>query len=775
MTTLDDRPALEAVPDLELAEPAEGPQVDPTAVDDRPALRDLLRPALAAGLVSAAAGFETGGIFGSWPARLLGVAAALLGAAAAVMTQRSRRSSFLLGAFPIIAFVVACASLIGTSAGPGGVVDAVRDAIKAGNLLRPPVPFDPGWRVVLIMTLAPLAFAAAWIGTALGKPRAAIAIPLPAIALTAITQPDDAKLLAGAVPFVLLLAALAVLFGGDVRSARDLGRRFELRRAVKALVAMVPLVAVVIAFNSASFLFPKPVYTPTQAPQKPRLVSGSADVVLFEVKTTSAFTGPWRTGVLDSYDDNAWKLPPRDEKRLVKVTTGGSLPEVAIRAGLKDVTIIVHDLGDTPILPTLAGTTSLDLNAGNVLFDTRTQVPRVSSGRVPHNLTYTMRVPPYANDGELRAAAPASGPDVNEQLKVPAVPPYVETLLAQAPTSSAFARMNYLRRQLLDNVTAKGVGVPVDITPARVDDLLHGSKLGTPYEIVAAEAMLARWAGVPSRIGFGFDGLNKETTGVISVRPRNAAQWLEVDFDGFGWLPLVSAPKKAQTSLDNDQNTRKDKVLASDDVAVQVYIPYKIVDAKQLYQIVRYYLSIWSPVALALALAYLCWPVLAKLRRRAKRRHWAAALGPQAQIAVEYAELRDLATDLNIGDLYSTPLEYLFTVRPDDEHTDFAWLVARTLYGDLAESAGPDEVQAAEELAASVRRRLYRAQPVQSRLFARLSRASLLTPYEPGMPNVRVHRLPTIRHVAALALRAVWHGLRSLSRMTPRPRRRATA
>ena len=26
----------------------------------------------------------------------------------------------------------------------------------------------------------------------------------------------------------------------------------------------------------------------------------------------------------------------------------------------------------------------------------------------------------------------------------------------------------------------------------------------TPYEITAAEVMLARWAGIPARIGFGF-------------------------------------------------------------------------------------------------------------------------------------------------------------------------------------------------------------------------------------------------------------------------------
>ena len=56
--------------------------------------------------------------------------------------------------------------------------------------------------------------------------------------------------------------------------------------------------------------------------------------------------------------------------------------------------------------------------------------------------------------------------------------------------------------------------------PAKVDQLLVGNHEGTPFEIVAAEAMLARWAGVPSRIAFadfsagtavdpGFDDLAK--------------------------------------------------------------------------------------------------------------------------------------------------------------------------------------------------------------------------------------------------------------------------
>jgi hypothetical protein len=738
--------------------------------DLRPRWAELVRPAAASALVSLGAGFEIGGIFGSWFARGLGGVAALAGAGAAVIAQRSNRRSGLLLAFPFIALLLSLATLVDAPGGPASVVSLVRAAVRAGGLLQPPVPFDPGWRFIVTLTMLMLGFAGAWIGTALSKPRIGLALCLPVIGLTAITQPASGKLLAGAVPIVLIIAALALLFGGDVRSARNLGRAFELKRAVRALAVGIPLLAAVIAMNSASFLFPKPVYNPISTAQKPRLVSSSTDDVLFEVHTKTQLTGPWRVGVLDTYKSNAFLLPPQDNSRLVNISGGKPLPDFPTRIPTGTVTLVLHNLGDTPILPTLAGTESIQSSLTNLYVDKRTDVVRITSGRLPAGMSYTLEVPPYASTQQLEAATPATGLDVADQLTAPAPPPAVVSLLAQAPTTNLFDRMEFVEHALLDNITAKGAGVPVNVSPADVQDMLAGAKVGSPFQIVAAEALIARWAGVPSRIGFGYDGVNKEQTGVISVRPHNSADWLEVNFNGYGWLPIIAKPKQAQQDLSH--SPKNQHILANGQIAVQVFVPYRLVTAKQLYEIVRWWLEVSLPILLGLLGLYLGWPSVARARRRAKRRRWAAQIGPPHQIAVEYAEMRDLATDLNVGDLVTTPLEYLFEVAHDDEHAELAWLTVRALYGDLKETVGPEDVAAAEEMSRSVRRRLLKAQPLQSQLLARVSRASLRTPYEPAMPNVRVLRLPQPVAATRRFLRRQLRLLRIRLAAIPRPRRR---
>jgi len=756
-------------PQLQLVEP---PPSDPVLVepDTRPPLSDLVRPAAASALVAVAAGFEVGGIFGSWPARGLASLAAVAGAAFAVLVQRSRRRDSMLLLFPFGLAGVATASLVTAPGGPAKVVTLVRAALHSGNLLQPPVPFDPGWRVVLIVTLGMLGFAGAWMATAMGRSRLGLALGLPVIGLTAITQPEDAKLVAGTVPIALIIVALALLFGGDVRSARDLGRAFEVKRAARAAAVGVPLLVGVLLLNKASFLFPKPVYDPVSSAQKPRLVSAASDDVLFEVRTKSKLTGPWRVGVLDTYKDDTFLLPPQDAKRLADVSGGKALPEVPVRLPTDDVTLVLHNLGDTPILPSLAGTESVTTTLKGLYVDQRTDVLRITSGRLPSGLEYTLHVPAYASTSDLEEATPALSLDDADQLAAPAPPPAVVDLLAKAPKDNAFDRMEFVLHKLLDGVTAKGAGVPVSVSPERVQDMLVGSKTGSPFEIVAAQALIARWSGIPSRIGFGYDGVNHEQTGVVSVRPRNAADWLEVKYDGYGWLPLISQPKQAQQDLSH--KPKQHHVLANGQIAVQVFVPYELVTAKQLYQVVRYWILVTSPFLVLLLGAYLGWPTVARARRRAKRRRWAAQHGLAYQVAVEYAELRDAATDLNVGDLVSTPLEYLFQVAHDDEHAELAWLTTRVLYGDLMDSVTEEDVVRAEEMSRSVRRRLMRAQPVQSQLLAAASRASLRTPYEPAMPNVRVLRLPhpfaALRRWTARRARA----LRVLVLSIPRPRRR---
>jgi hypothetical protein len=584
-----------------------------------------------------------------------------------------------------------------------------------------------------------LGYGATWVASALDRPRLAIAVPLPILALTAITQPEDGQFIAGLCAFVPLLAALAVLFGGDATKASELTREFELKRALRGLVAGAAAVVVLVLLSNASFLFPQPVYDPNAQAQKPKPIplASIQDRVLFEVKTDSALTGPWKTGALDTYDGKAWRLPPFDKKRLRTIPAGGIVDAAKDKDATAAVTFTVRDLGNASSLPGLTAPTHIEKPADlDVKWDPRVNVFRRSEGRVPNDITYTMAQPAYPDANALRTA-PALKGDWSEMLDIPKPPGRISRLLQEAPPSPAWDRLDYVRKALREVAVASGGGVPGDISPDRVAEIFESkTHEASPYEIVAAEAMLARWAGVPSRVGFGFDGLNSEN-GVMTVRPANAAQWLEVYFQGFGWVPLIEAPKQAKQKLDNDPNNKFDpNTLASDEVAAELVIPIKLENFKLLYQRIREELLLAVPYAAVLLAVYLATPAVLRGWRRRKRRRWAEALGPRAQVAVEYAEFRDAAHDLNVGHPLDTPLEYLKRVVDDDEHAELAWLVSRTLYGDMSRNVSDEDAHAAEELSTSLRRRISRGQPFQARVLAALSKASLRSPYTDEVPNV---------------------------------------
>src|SRR5581483_4618979 len=111
----------------------------------------------------------------------------------------------------------------------------------------------------------------------------------------------------------------------------------------------------------------------------------------------------------------------------------------------------------------------------------------------------------------------------------------------------------------------------VDVPPARVGEMLAGGS-ATPYEITAAEALLARWAGLPSRIGYGFYGGDPIDGGGFAIHPVHAATWLEVDFAGLGWTPLIGVPLHAVGSLSQDRKNASQSTQPTDQVSLVVYV-----------------------------------------------------------------------------------------------------------------------------------------------------------------------------------------------------------
>ena len=197
----------------------------------------------------------------------------------------------------------------------------------------------------------------------------------------------------------------------------------------------------------------------------------------------------------------------------------------------------------------------------------RTGEPRPASG------TRSRGEPP--TEADLRKVTDPIPNDIQQFLAMPPAPPAVQSLIqdARAKANNDWDRFNYLRQWVLDNVTAAGPGVPVSITPDRVQEILTNTKEASPFEMVALQAMLARWVGVPARIGYGFDGgdLVDGAYLVLLKRQRPSSRSISA---ATKWLPVIGAPKKAEATAGGLARQRTDAgVRPSDDIAVNLQIP----------------------------------------------------------------------------------------------------------------------------------------------------------------------------------------------------------
>jgi hypothetical protein len=399
-----------------------------------------------------------------------------------------------------------------------------------------------------------------------------------------------------------------------------------------------------------------------------------------------------------------------------------------------EVTVTISDVPGRTV-PTVANVVGVE-TPDTLLYDPRTQALTVDAPRAASGFTYTltMAAPPGAAELKQAPQPPAA---LREFLVAPQTPAAVDALLAKAPEENLFDRLQFVRDSLYANVVAAGVGQPVDLPAERVADLLAGGE-GTPYEITAAEVLLARWAGVPARIGYGYYGGDKVEgqQNTWSVRPVHGAMWLEAYFEGYGWVPIIGTPPKAKASLSDDEKRTDSSVRPTDEIALIVYVPIKLPTFRLLFEYVRFWAVRVLPAGLAIVLLLAGYPGLLKVLRRARRRRWARARGPAERLAVAYAEMRDLANDYNFGDPMHTPLEFVDDLHPDDEHRELAWLVTRGIWGDLSRDLQPRDAELAEDMSDSVMRRLRRANGGLPRVVAFASRASLRDPYTAEIPNL---------------------------------------
>ena len=748
MTATLDPTTEELEPRPDQGSPSEPPPTSPHGGEDEieEEVGPVLRPALAAALTSAAAAVLTGGMFDGASPRVWTVFGALVGVGAACWLVKRRTITPLNQAVALGAIFGAgiLALAIFDLGSVGSLPRLVGDAVASGKLRQPPAPFEAGWRPLVVWVLGAVGFGAAWVGVALRRPGPAMLVPLPLVAFAATGQPDYAAVASGVVVFVLFAVALAVVFRADGGEGEQMPASFEIKRALRAAPLAIVLIVGLVALSQSDFLFPDPLYDPAEQAQQPKTtpLSEVEDRVLFTVESKN-YTGPWRLGGLDVYDGKSWLLPPYAESRLLDLPRDGVIDK-SLPPGVK-TSFTVAGLEGT-VLPLPSRPLGLVFVGPKLVVDPRTATVRVSAGQVRKSFKYDVAAAALPTIDALRAAPVTADPALLEFTDAPPPPDAVRKLFAEAPTTSAWDRLDFVRKRLLDTVTAEGAGLPSEVPPSKVADLLEGSKKGTPFEIVAAQALMARWLGIPSRIGFGFDGGERKGD-LLEVRPLHGSSWLEVHFQGQGWFPITGAPKKAKQSLSNKDPQRQAEIIPSDEIGVLLFVPLRTEPPSVLRDAVQRYVLMALVVVLLALLTYVLWPLWTKARLRGRQRRWAAAHGPRGRIANAYAEFRDTATDLGVGHPEDTPMRFLERVVEDDEHTELAWLVTRAIWGDLRHDTAEDDAVVAEELSRNLRARLARAQPITIRILAAVSRLSLRSPFAPEL--VRAAQGRGERRVAA--------------------------
>ncbi|MEO7804909.1 MAG: transglutaminase domain-containing protein [Actinomycetota bacterium] len=707
----------------------------------------VLRMAFVVGFPVIAAAVMAGGIFIGVSPRFFAAVAGVLGLALGVYVRRIKQPVLINVA--IVGGIILIGVIVSLPAGSmANILDLgkfIKDSVQNGGVRNPPVAFDLGWHAILGWMMASLGFAAAWVGLEMRRPAIGIMASLPVVMITAITVPDSQKLASGIACLVLFVIGLALLSGADIDSESEKrSLAFEIRRAAKALPIIAAITGALFLLGQTSILFPPTVYDPSKSANKPKYIplTDVPDRVLFTVAST--FPGPWRTGSLDVYENNAWRLPPPGELDIGEVPADG-IVDSELSPGIL-ATFKIEGLTGV-VLPGLSNPYGVVASGPVINFDKRNSTFRLAEGSNAKGLEYTVVGARIPSIDELKLVTAPPPKELAKYLEIPPPPPAVVALLAKAPKTSPWDTLDFVRNSFLDVVIADGEGRPKDVPPSRVQDMLAGSKKGTPYEIVAAQAMLARWAGVPSRMGYGFDGGNcpgtvqqptkdhpcSDPKAPLEVRPKQGASFMEVYFPTYKWLPVLGQPRQSTSNLSNENTQQNQDLLASDDISVKVFFPIATDPARFLFEQIRYYVLIALPIIFLLLAMYFAIPVIRKLIRRSKRRAWAMDQGFPQRIGVAYAEFRDLCMDLGYRFNSDTPLMFLDRVVPDDEHTEFAWLVTRCLWGDLQNQVTIEDALAAEELSRTMRKRLGQAHAVTLRVVAAVSRLSLKQSYAPGL------------------------------------------
>jgi transglutaminase-like putative cysteine protease len=209
-------------------------------------------------------------------------------------------------------------------------------------------------------------------------------------------------------------------------------------------------------------------------------------------------------------------------------------------------------------------------------------------------------------------------------------------------------------------------GTASDSTPSvaghgasRVSDLFTGTAMvGDEEQYASAFALMARSLGYPARVVLGFAPEVAEGASTVEVVGRDVTAWVEVAFEGVGWIPFSPTPDQTDVPQDQDPKpqtepqpqVRQPPRTASeqDDLVAAVDIDDGDSDDEDGFAIPGWLVAVGLAVLIPATLVFGPMLVLAAVKAtRARRRRLAA--DPRVAVRGAWDELVDRCSELGLA------------------------------------------------------------------------------------------------------------------------------
>jgi transglutaminase-like putative cysteine protease len=439
-------------------------------------------------------------------------------------------------------------------------------AQQAKVQVAPTPPFAPLLLAAITATWT-AAFSTHALAIRAGSPLLAV---LPAVALVGFA---DTVLEDGARPvyaITFLLAALGVVFVDGLRRVRQWGPIWSsfrggrlssvASRGARQVATLAVLAAVLVPWLLPGFGSAALVDFSTTGGDGIRLdpfvsiqaqLEGSEPVDLFEV-TSSAGPAYWRLYALDAFDGTTWSsTDPRAEELGLVLGSDAILPTQPFPTSSETLVQryeVLRDIGD-PWLPMAHPAESVTVPLSEIRYQVDLGSAVVDGG-LGEGLEYTVTSRIVAPTGQELDAVEFQPPA--EYGRYTLVPSTVDlrvrdialrwALDGESPASpyrQVLAIQQHLRTEF---------EYALDVEPAAdadaLLDFLRTSRRGFCQQFATAMAVLVRELGYPARVAVGYrEGTADGNT--YLVQSKDAHAWVEVYFEGYGWLPFEPTPSRS--------------------------------------------------------------------------------------------------------------------------------------------------------------------------------------------------------------------------------------